>query len=73
VTQSEIMRRITDKDMRQLLRKACRSPRVSLVNGRRHVKVVIDGCVACTVSSTPSDWRALKNTRNVLSRKGVIP
>lgn len=68
---SNLLRGIPNKDVRQVVKKACRSPRVTLERGTRHVRLLVDGEVVSTVPGTPSDWRSLKNMKRELNRRGI--
>lgn len=67
-----ILRTIPNKDMRQTVKRACESPRVTLERRRRHVLVLVDGEIVSTIPGTPSDWRSIKNTKRELARRGII-
>ncbi len=67
-----ILRTIPDKEMRQAVKRASESSRVTLERRRRHVLLRVDGEIVSSVPGTPSDWRSVKNMKRALARKGII-
>lgn len=47
------------------------APRVQVVPGGKHLKVLLDGRVVGTLASTPSDGRTVLNVASDLRRNGV--
>ena len=70
-TSAGIIRSIPNKDVRQVVKKACRSPRVTLERGSRHVRLFVAGELVSTIPGSPSDWRSVKNMKRELARKGI--
>lgn len=59
-----------DKEMRRLI-KALEDQGFEIIRTKRgHIKVRRDGRVIATLSSTPSDWRSLRNGIAYLRRAG---